>query len=153
MSAEYVAAHKAKVDAQQTTTTIPGMVIVNETKKKKKKSKSKTNTAIITDDLAKTTITESEPFKQVPMKSSNKSQATPKPPKSQPATTARQDGQSLLSDDMKRLKNLRKKIREIETLEGKIKFGEIKNPEKEMLEKVSRKKEIMDEIKLLESNQ
>ncbi|XP_063975099.1 partner of Y14 and mago isoform X2 [Diachasmimorpha longicaudata] len=137
MSAEYVAAHKAKADAQQGKCPIPGMVVVNEPKKKKKKSKSKTVNALA-DNIAKTvSITEPEP---------NKSQQNAKATKSQPSV-------SLLSDSMKRLKNLRKKLREIETLEGKIKSGEIKNPEKEMTDKVERKKDVVDEIKLLESNQ
>ncbi|XP_015117052.1 partner of Y14 and mago [Diachasma alloeum] len=143
MSAEYVAAHKAKVDAQHGKCPIPGMIVVNEPKKKKKKSKSKAVNSLA-EDIAKTSITELEP---------SKSQQNAKPGKSQPAPPARQDGASLLSDSMKRLKNLRKKLREIETLEGKIKSGEIKNPEKEMTDKVARKKDVLDEIKLLESNQ
>lgn len=53
-------------------------------------------------------------------------------------------------DTEKRIKGLRKKIREIESLEEKIRSGLLKNPEKEILEKMRRKNEIMNEIKTLE---
>lgn len=53
-------------------------------------------------------------------------------------------------DPAKRLKNLKKRLREIETLETKIKNGEIKNPEKDQVEKVARKKEVVTEIESLE---
>ncbi|XP_043271150.1 partner of Y14 and mago [Venturia canescens] len=147
VSAEYIAAQKAKKEGQSTKTTIPGMPAQVDSKKKKKKSKSKGNNTI-TEDLAKTTISESE----ATIRTKNSVNSTPKP---QSVVSCRQDamGASHLSESMKRLKNLRKKIREIETLEQKIRDGVIKNPEKEMLEKVSRKSEIQEEIKLLESNQ
>ncbi|XP_011307653.1 partner of Y14 and mago [Fopius arisanus] len=149
MSPEYVAAHKAKVEAQQQgKSLIPGMVVVNEPKKKKKKSKSK-NTNALAEELGKASLTD-ESSTAEPSKTSKQN---PKSGKSPATPPARQDGASLLSDSMKRLKNLRKKLREIESLEGKIKSGEIKNPEKEMVDKVARKKEVLDEIKLLESNQ
>lgn len=151
MSAEYIAAHQAKVDADKKSL-IPGMVIVNERKKKKKKNKNK-STDNLANDLAATSISEPVEVQKSQMveaqeksqqhgKKATKTQAVPK-----------DNDQSPLSDNMKRLKNLRKKIREIEILESKIKVGEIKNPEKEMIEKVSRKSEILREIKMLESNQ
>lgn len=137
MSEEYVAARKAARNEFIATKTnpIPGLIIdVTETKKKKKKSKSK-EVASITEGIAKTMIsTES---------SNNKS-------KTKPALSAKQVS---TTDPLKRLKNLRKKIREIESLDKKIKSGEIKQPDKEMLEKVSKKAEIEQEIKVLESNQ
>lgn len=147
VSAEYITAQKAKKEAQGVKATIPGMPIQTDSKKKKKKSKNK-GSDTITEDLAKTTISEPE----MPSRTKNAVNSTPK---SQPVVSSRQDatGESHLSESMKRLKNLRKKLREIETLEQKIRDGVIKNPEKEMLEKVSRKSEIEEEIKLLESNQ
>ena len=53
-------------------------------------------------------------------------------------------------DPSKRLKSLKKKLRQIEGLEAKINSGELKNPEKEQLEKVARKQELLDEIEDLE---
>lgn len=51
----------------------------------------------------------------------------------------------------KRLKSLKKRLREIEALEQKIHAGDIKNPEKEQLDKVARKKEVIKEIRMLEA--
>lgn len=153
MSAEYAAAHKARVDAE-TRTTIPGLVIVDEPKKKKKKNKTKTINSL-TNDLAATKISETDDKNKNQTSKDNqkfKKQVT-KTNKTQPAQINRQDNQSHLSDDMKRLKNLRKKLREIELLENKIKNGDIKNQDKEILDKIARKNDIKDEIKLLESNQ
>lgn len=54
-------------------------------------------------------------------------------------------------DDVQRqLKKLRKKIREIEAIEEKLKTGELKSPEQDQLEKVSRKPEIVKQIAKLE---
>lgn len=53
-----------------------------------------------------------------------------------------------LVDIYKRLKRLRRKIRDIEVLEQKLKVGE--KPEKDQLEKIERKQEIMKEIHELE---
>lgn len=49
----------------------------------------------------------------------------------------------------KRIKNLKKKVREIKTLEQKIESGEIKNPEKDQLEKLQRKPDLLSEIMAL----
>lgn len=55
-------------------------------------------------------------------------------------------------DPAKRLKNLRKKLREIETLEEKIKLGSLINPDKDQKEKLSKKKDILGEIEKLEKS-
>lgn len=58
----------------------------------------------------------------------------------------------LTSDDVqKQLKKLRKKIREIETIEGKLKAGDLKVPEQDQLDKVARKSTILKEIQELEA--
>lgn len=46
----------------------------------------------------------------------------------------------------KKLRNLQKKLKQIQQLEQKIKSGEIANPEKEQIEKVSKKKNLESEI-------
>ena len=58
--------------------------------------------------------------------------------------------QPVATDPAKKLRNLRKKLRDIESLEAKLSSGEIQNPEKEQLEKVSRKADVEQEIKELE---
>lgn len=46
-------------------------------------------------------------------------------------------GQPLATDPQKKLRNLKKKLRDIEALEEKLNSGEIPTPEKEQLEKVN----------------
>lgn len=52
---------------------------------------------------------------------------------------------------LKRLKNLRKKLRQIEELQAKIDAGELVNPEATQLEKLSRREEIEKELEELEA--
>lgn len=51
----------------------------------------------------------------------------------------------------KKLKRLRKRLRESELLEEKVKSSELQNPEKDQLEKIANRKTFEDEIKLLEA--
>lgn len=59
-------------------------------------------------------------------------------------------GKAVVSDPTKRLRNLKKKLRDIEKLERQIASGEIKNPESEQLEKVKRKDEVTQLIQEIE---
>lgn len=59
-------------------------------------------------------------------------------------------GKAVASDPTKRLRNLKKKLRDIEKLERQIASGEIKNPEQEQLDKVKRKEEVTQQIEDLE---
>ena len=52
---------------------------------------------------------------------------------------------------LKRVKNLRKKLRQIEELQAKIDSGELVNPEATQLEKLSRREEIEKELEELEA--
>ena len=54
-------------------------------------------------------------------------------------------------DPAKKLRNLRKKLRDIETLEKKLADGAVANPEPEQLEKVARKPVMIEEIVALEA--
>ena len=54
------------------------------------------------------------------------------------------------TDPAKKLRNLRKKLRDIEALEKKLDEGIISNPEPEQLEKVARKIQVESEIDELE---
>lgn len=62
----------------------------------------------------------------------------------QPAATA------ACTDPAKKLRNLRKKLRDIEQLRKRIESGELANPEPEQLEKVARRGEIEAQIEELE---
>ncbi|CAB3227326.1 unnamed protein product [Arctia plantaginis] len=104
---------------------IPGMLI-NVDKKKKKK---KTGVDEAAEKLAKCEIQEPN--------FSNTSIAAHSSPTTDPG---------------KRLKNLRKKLRDIETLEEKIKIGVVKNPDKDQKEKLSKKNDIIKDIELLENS-
>lgn len=54
-------------------------------------------------------------------------------------------------DPAKKLRNMRKKLRDIETLEKKLADGTLANPEPEQLEKVARKPVMLQEIADLEA--
>lgn len=56
-------------------------------------------------------------------------------------------------DDLKvkRVKNLRKKLRQIQDLQAKIDSGELVNPEATQVEKLSRREEIEKELEELEA--
>jgi len=58
--------------------------------------------------------------------------------------------QPVATDPAKKLRNLKKKMRDIEALERKLDAGEIENPEKEQLDKVAKKAEVAREIASLE---
>lgn len=109
--------------------TIPGLYI-QEDKVKKEKKKSKTQSTTTTTTQAVENVT----------KTLSQTKITESP-------TAAQQQQ----EPAKRLKSLKKRLREIEALEQKIHAGDIKNPEKEQLDKVARKKEVIKEIRMLEA--
>ncbi|KAG8192345.1 hypothetical protein JTE90_002165 [Oedothorax gibbosus] len=60
------------------------------------------------------------------------------------------DPVSATVDPAKRIRNLKKKLRDINALKLKIESGELANPEKDQLEKIARKGEIEAEIEELE---
>lgn len=154
-SPEFIAEHKAKLEALAgKNKIIPGMQSKTQegSKKKKKKNKSKAVEGPVAEGLSKLSISEPEFYKEVSTHNNDKSLSTAKQTttnniiKDNSNTT-----QKATTDPQKRLKNLRKKVREIEVLEEKIKTGALKNPDKEILDKVARKVEISKEIKRLEA--
>ena len=54
------------------------------------------------------------------------------------------------ADRAKKIKNLRKKLRQVEDLQQKLDSGEIKHPTKEQLEKLGRAKALQEELQELE---
>ncbi|KAM9855445.1 partner of Y14 and mago [Aulostomus maculatus] len=57
---------------------------------------------------------------------------------------------SAAAEKTKKIKNLRKKLRQIEELQQKVDSGEIKQPTKDQLEKLGRAKALQDELEQLE---
>ena len=56
------------------------------------------------------------------------------------------------TDKLKKIRNLRKKLKEIENLDQKIKCGELVNPDPDQLKKVSRRNEVIEELRVLEDS-
>jgi len=126
-----------EVGNYEPTPTIPGLNFiesseVDKPKSKSKKSKSKSKSE--SNDGNSTTGNQA---------AGNSTAATA--PSS--ASTASSNQQT---DPTKRLRNLKKRLKEIESLEERIASGELKAPEKEQLEKIQRKDEVLDEIDELE---
>ncbi|KAJ8390475.1 hypothetical protein AAFF_G00102720 [Aldrovandia affinis] len=60
------------------------------------------------------------------------------------------DASDSLAEKAKKIKNLRKKLRQVEELQQKLDSGEIKQPTKEQLEKLRRGKALQEELQELE---
>lgn len=54
------------------------------------------------------------------------------------------------TDPAKKLKNLKKRLREVEALEDKLNSGQIAKPEQEQLTKVKRKNDLLMQIRQME---
>ncbi|KYN05301.1 PREDICTED: partner of Y14 and mago [Cyphomyrmex costatus] len=151
-SPEFIAEHKAKLEALAAKNkVIPNIQARTSegSKRKKKKNKSKSMESVA-EGLSKIMISESEFHKEV-LTHTDKPLSTAKQTTTNNVTKDNLNTMQKTIDPQKRLKNLRKKIREIEVLEDKIKTGALKNPEKEILDKIRRKIEISKEIKRLET--
>ena len=61
-----------------------------------------------------------------------------------------ESGCGIKDEVLKKVRNLRKKLKQIEDLEKRIQNGELKNPEKEQLEKIAKKDTLLSEIEDLE---
>ncbi|XP_068777562.1 partner of Y14 and mago [Struthio camelus] len=70
----------------------------------------------------------------------------------QPACGAKgpADGEASASEKTKKIKNLKKKLRQVEELQQRLDSGEIKQPTKEQLEKLGRRKALEEELQDLE---
>lgn len=114
-------------------TATPHTKITTSTKSKKKKGKGTSGPAPAPSPAGVQEVTE---------KLAQASISQPRDEKGQPQAT----------DPAKKLRNLKKKLRDIEALEAKLKSGEIPNPEKEQLEKIARKADVLSEIEQLEAS-
>ncbi|KAJ8981176.1 hypothetical protein NQ317_017269 [Molorchus minor] len=99
---------------------IPGLCIVQDEEKRKSKRKNKKNVTEINNQFGKMTITTN---------SENRN-----------CSEDVVDSDKISQDLTKKLKNLRKKVREIECLEEKLKNGLISKPEPEQMSKIKKKK-------------
>lgn len=144
--------------------TIPGLVLVStaegKSSKKKKKKKSATSEEKLSESLSKTQLSSEPKTPNSQSKSQSNSQIKADARHLKSPTTQSKNGASQSSpqqstnmaitptDPAKRIKNLRKRLREIESIEQKIAAGEQKL-EKDQLDKVARKREVMSEIEQL----
>lgn len=62
------------------------------------------------------------------------------------------DSSAAAAEKAKKIKNLRKKLRQVEELQQKVDSGEIKQPTKDQLEKLGRAKALQDELQQLEQD-
>ncbi|RZC43147.1 Mago-bind domain containing protein [Asbolus verrucosus] len=99
---------------------IPGLFIIEDKEKKPSKKKNKNKVEEVTKQIEHVTISEK-----------------PKEPSTQ-------------TDPAKKLKNLKKRLREVEALEEKLKNGLILKPEPEQLTKIQRKNDLLMQIRELE---
>merc|ERR1712071_178558 len=126
-----MAAAAANKKANDEKPSIPGLApaaAAKQTSKKKKNSEKKAQAEVKEVSKALAGFTIQEPVFNTPA------------PKTATAT-----------DPAKRLKNLKKKLKDIEALEIKVKKGELKNPDKDQQEKIKRKKDVAKEIQELEN--
>lgn len=67
-----------------------------------------------------------------------------------PVSVSSPDDSSAAAEKAKKIKNLKKKLRQVEELQQKVDSGEIKEPTKDQLEKLGRALAIQDELQRLE---
>ncbi|UYV76288.1 WIBG [Cordylochernes scorpioides] len=107
---------------EPTTPHIPGLDPAKAKKKKKKKTQQETETKC----------------------------PTPPPPPDVEKVTDTLAQLNVKADPAKRIRNLKKKLRDIDLLKAKIESGEVASPDKDQLEKISRRADFEAEIKEIE---
>lgn len=114
----------------------------NLKRKEKKKQQKSQDGASTADQL-------SNSLEQVSLSnSSSTSQASTQKQNSQAGASSQQrmEAQGTQSESAKKLRNLRKKLKQIDDIQAKLDSGEIAKLEKEQVEKLSKRQEIVDEI-------
>ena len=127
---------------------IPGLpaTAAKQSNKKKKNSEKKVKAEVKEVTKALSGFTIQEPvFNTAPVSK------TAKVPVVGTKTEVTVNDSTTATDPAKRLKNLKKKLKDIEALENKVKNGELKNPDKDQIEKIKRKKDVAKEINELEN--
>jgi uncharacterized protein with WD repeat len=129
-------------------------LISGKSSKKKKKKKNVTSENELIESLSKTQLSAEPKTQNSKSKPQSNSQPKTEAAKSKATASHSSTQQSTATavmpptDPAKRIKNLRKRLREIESIEQKIAAGEQKL-EKDQLDKVARKAEVMSEIEQL----
>lgn len=121
-------------------------MISGKSSKKKKRKKIFTGEDELNTSLSKIQLSPEPKIQSSQSKPQQNSQCKAVVSQSDPQHSA--STTTLPTDPAKRIKNLRKRLREIESIEQKVAAGEQKL-EKEQLDKVSRKKEVLSEIEQL----
>ena len=124
-----------------TTTHGPGLVIIKPSRPAKQKPAGATAAQQAPKAAAKQ-------GKSTNNSNQNQSQLVPQMDRLTLTTEEENEPEKLL----KHVKKLRKKLREIDNIEQKIQSGEIKQPDKDQLDKVARKQLIRTEVERLEKN-
>lgn len=118
----------------------------NARKRQKKKEKKESGVAFeieeVIEGVQKATLETPDVLSTTP----SPVETTPVPMETTPITM-----ETTPSEDIKVVRNLRKKLKQIEELERKIESGELIKPDKGQLDKISRKTEIIKEINRLTS--
>lgn len=142
---------KAHEAAKASKNPIPGMVIdTNSGKSKKKKKKKSSDASKEGGKSTETTAANTTSVQNTKLESEKKSSTETNITNTVANNTSSAVINTTTTDPAKRLKNLRKKLREIDAIEKKISSGEIKAPDKDLKEKVSRKPDVLSEIMALE---
>lgn len=129
-------------------------MISGKSSKKKKKKKSGTSENELIESLSKTQLSPEPKTQNSKSNSQPKTEGAKSKSQSKAAASHSSTQQSTHTvvtpptDPAKRIKNLRKRLREIESIEQKIAAGEQKL-EKDQLDKVARKAEVTSEIEQL----
>ncbi|CAH1984242.1 unnamed protein product [Acanthoscelides obtectus] len=121
---------------------IPGLFIIENDNEKKNQSKKKQKKKVedVTNQLENVKLS-SKPAQK------NEPKMPVKPVQTSADTSKSAD---TATDPQKKLKNLKKRLREVESLEEKLKNGTIMKPEPEQLAKVKRKNDLLLQIHELE---
>lgn len=67
-----------------------------------------------------------------------------------PSVSSPDDSSAAVAEKAKKIKNVKKKLRQVEELQQKVDSGEIKQPTKDQLEKLGRAKALREELEQLE---
>ncbi|XP_013871678.1 partner of Y14 and mago [Austrofundulus limnaeus] len=67
-----------------------------------------------------------------------------------PSVSSPEDSSAAVAEKAKKIKNVKKKLRQVEELQQKVDSGEIKQPTKDQLEKLGRAKALQEELEQLE---
>lgn len=119
---------------------IPGLFISDEKEKTKNKKKQSKKTETVAKQISNLKI--SEPANSKPNRISVNAKTVEE--------IEEGNTQDSTVEPAKKLRNLKKRLREVEALEGKVKSGELIKPDPDQLKKINRKDDLLVQIHELE---